>query len=158
LSAFLLGKEQIMKNHIIQFGQLEELVAELQPGQVVRVVTLDISKGVSSQIPDLRQVSVGVHIRTISTDGHMLACYLPVAVLQLLGGCREDDPTWQKYDAAWAKAVALKERVIVYLQKAADEQGFTVCAAGVIDIGEIRPLPATWPSDPILAENKGHHG
>jgi hypothetical protein len=81
-----------------------------------------------------------------------------VAVLQLLGGRREDDPTWQKYDAAWAKAVALKERVIVYLQKAADEQGFTVCAAGVIDIGEIRPLPATWPSDPILAENKGHHG
>lgn len=147
-----------MKNHIIQFGQLEELVAELKPGNIVRVVILDISKSVSRQMPDLRQVSVGVHIRIINADGHILACYLPLASIQLFNGRREDDPTWQKYDVAWAKAEALKKRVIAYLQVAADEQGFMVCAAGVIDIGEIRPLPATWPSDPILAENKGHHG
>jgi hypothetical protein len=68
MSAFLLGREQIMKNHVIQFGQLEELVAELKPEQIARVVILDISKGFSSQIPDLRQVSVGVHIRTVLKD------------------------------------------------------------------------------------------
>ena len=138
-----------MKNHVIQFGQLEELVAELQPGQVVRVVILDMSKGVSSQIPGLRQVSVGVHIRTISVEGYILACYLPVAVLQLFNGRRQDDPTWQKYDEAWQRADALKARVMAYLQEVAAETGFPVCAAGVIDMGEIRPLRATWQPDPI---------
>ena len=84
-----------MKNHAIQFGQLDELVAELKPGQVVRVVILDISESISSQIPDLRRVSVGVHSRTINAEGHILACYLPVASLQLFNGRREGDPTWQ---------------------------------------------------------------
>ena len=146
-----------MKNHVIQFGQLEELVAELKPEQVVRVVILDISKGISAQIPDLRQVSVGVHIRTLSIAGHILACYLPVAVLHLLSGRHEGDPTWQKYDAAWAKAEALKERAIAYLQKTADEKGFTVCAAGVIDMGETRPLRATWKEDSAVAEAQRQH-
>ena len=130
-----------MKNHIIQFDKLDELVAELNQSNLVRVVTLDISESVSSQIPGLRQVSVGVHVRTIHEDGHILACYLPVAMIQLFNGRREGDPTWQKYDAAWEKAEALKERVIVYLQDVAVKKGFTVCAAGVIDMGGTRPLP-----------------
>ena len=141
-----------MKNHSIQFGRLEELVAELKPDNIVRVVILDISEGVSSQIPDLRRVKVGVHIRTISTNEHILACYLLVAAIQLFNGRREDDPTWQKYDAAWGKAEALKERVMTYLQGVAVKKGFIVRDAGVIDIGEVRPLQATWPSDPLLAE------
>lgn len=145
-----------MKNHIIQFGQLEELVAELKPDNIVRVVILDISEGVSSQIPDLRRVKVGVHIRTISTNEHILACYLPVATIQLFNGRREDDPTWQQYDEAWAKAEALKARVIAFLEGVAVEKGFTVRDAGVIDIGEVRPLRATWVSTPLLAENKAY--
>lgn len=133
-----------MTKQVIQFGQLEEFMAEpFAPDQVVRVVVLEISEGVSAQIPDLRQVSVGVHVRTINSDGHILACYLPVATVQLYNGRREGDPTWQKYDAAWEQAAALKERVITMFQAAAAEKGFKVCAAGVIDLGEVRPLRAT---------------
>jgi hypothetical protein len=83
LSAFLLGKEKIMKNHVIQFGQLEELVAELRPEQVVRVVILDISKGFSSQIPDLRQVSVGVQSAPLA----IMAIFWPVICLWLSFSC-----------------------------------------------------------------------
>ncbi|MCB9005826.1 MAG: hypothetical protein H6656_00310 [Ardenticatenaceae bacterium] len=98
-----------MTKQVIQFGQLEEFMAEpFVPGQVVRVVVLEISEGVSAQIPDLRQVSVGVHVRTINRDEHILACYLPVATVQLYNGRREGDPTWQKYDAAWEQAAALR--------------------------------------------------
>jgi len=140
-----------MTKHVIQFGQLEEFMAELfVPDQVVRVVVLEISEGVSAQIPDLRQVSVGVHVRTINSDGHILACYLPEVTVQLYNGRREGDPTWQKYDAAWEQAAALKDRVITTLQAVAAEKGFCVRAAGVIDLGEIRPLRATWQSDPTL--------
>jgi hypothetical protein len=132
-----------MTKQVIQFGQLEEFMAEpFVPDQVVRIV-LEISEGVSAQISDLRQVSEGVHIRTISRDGHILACYLPVATVQLYNGRREGDPTWKKYDAAWEQAASLKERVITTLQAVAAENEFSVRAAGVIDLGEIRPLRAT---------------
>ncbi len=100
-----------MNTAVIQYGQLEELVSELTHGNLVRVVILDISKSISSQIPDWRQVDTGVHIRTINESGHILACYLPVASIQLFNGRRDSDPTWQKYDSAWEQADALKERV-----------------------------------------------
>ena len=75
------------KMKIIQFGRLEEFTAEdLSASNSVRVVILDISKSMSSQMPRLRQVSVGVHVRTINDAGHILACYLPVARLQLYNG------------------------------------------------------------------------
>ena len=139
-----------MKNHMIQFGRLEELVAELGSGNTVRVVALDITESVSAQIPGLRTAGIGVHVRAINDAGQILACYLPVASIQLFNGRREGDPTWQKYDEAWDKAEALKERVITYLEQVAAEKGFAIRAAGVIDIGETRPLRATWQSGPAL--------
>ena len=137
--------------HVIQFGQLEQFAAEPScQGSIVRVVALDVTESVSAQIPGLRTASVGVHVRAINDDGHILACYLPVVSIQLFNGRREGDPTWQQYDAAWEKTEALKERVIAHLEQVAAEKGFTVRAAGVIDIGETRPLRATWQSDPAL--------
>lgn len=66
-----------------------------------------------------------------------------MATVQLYNGRREGDPTWKKYDAAWERAAALKDRVMTTLQAAATEKGFKVCAAGVIDLGKVRPLHAT---------------
>jgi hypothetical protein len=86
--------------------------------------------------------------KSSSDAGHILACYLPVASIQLFNGRREGDPTWQAYDEVWEQAEALEERVITYLQHIAAEKGFTVRDAGVIDIGQVRPLHATWKSDP----------
>lgn len=144
---------------VLQFGKLEEFVQEdLHHGHIVRVVALDITESVSAQIPGLRMAGIGVHVRAINDGGQILACYLPVASIQLFNGRREGDPTWQAYDEAWDKAEALKERVIAYLEQVAAEKGFAIRAAGVIDMGETRPLRATWRSDPILAEDKSHDG
>jgi hypothetical protein len=141
-----------MTDHVIQFSRLEQFVQEeLGQSGPVRVIVLDITESASSQVPGLRTAAVGVHVRAINDQGHILACYLPVARLQLYNGRRAGDPTWEQYDLAWEKAEALKERVIAYLQEAAaDNNGFTVCAAGVIDLGQARPLGATWSSDPAL--------
>jgi hypothetical protein len=136
---------------VIQFGKLEEFVEEeLGEGNVVRVVVLDVTVSVSSKIPGLRTAGVGVHVRTINDAGQILACYLPVASIELYNGRREGDPTWQAFDQAWDKAESLKERVMAHLQGVAAEKGFTVRAAGVIEIGQTLPLWATWKSDPIL--------
>lgn len=133
-----------MNAKIIQFGQLEELLTKpFTPGQVMRVVLLETSESMSSKIPGWRLVHIGVHIRTINESSHVLACHLPVAALELLNGRRKNDPTWQRYDAAWEEAAALKKRVATYLQTAAAEKGFTLRTAGVIDLGDVRPLNAT---------------
>lgn len=140
-----------MNAKIIQFGQLEELLAEpFSPGQVMRVVILETSETLSAKIPSWRLVHIGVHVRSINDSGHILACYLPIAKLELFNGRRENDPAWQQYDAAWEEAEALKVRVVNYLQTAASKIGFTVIPSGVIELGEIRPLPATWKTDPAL--------
>lgn len=140
-----------MNPKIIQFGQLEELLTEpFTPGQVMRVVVLETSESMSSKIPGWRMVHVGVHVRSINDSGQILACHLPVAALELFNGRRENDPGWQRYDAAWEEAAALKKRVSAYLQTAAVEKGFTLRTAGVIDLGDARPLHATWKTDPAL--------
>lgn len=142
-----------MKAKIIQFGQLENLLAEpFVPGQVVRVVVLETSETMSAKIPGWRLVHIGVDVRTINESGHILACHLPVAALELFNGRRENDPTWRKYDAAWEEAAALKQRVVTLLQTAAAKTGFTVRTAGVIDLGDVRSLRATWHTDPTLRQ------
>jgi hypothetical protein len=136
---------------IIQFARLEEFVEEdLGAGNVVRVVALEITESVSSQIPGLRTVGIGVHVRAINDEGHILACYLPFGRMQLYNGRREGDPTWQEYDAAWEKAERLKERVLAFLQTISAEKGFKVRTAGIIDLGQTRALRATWKTDPSL--------
>ena len=140
-----------MNQKVIQFGQLEELLTEpFAPDQVVRVVNLETSESLAREIPGWRLVHIGVHVRTIDKSGHILACHLPVAELELFNGRREHDPTWQIYDAAWEDADALKERIVAFLQTASEEKSFAVHTAGVIDLGEIRPLRATWKTDPLL--------
>jgi hypothetical protein len=142
-----------MSPKVIQLARLEEFIQEeLHEGNLVRVVVLDVTESVSSQIPALRTAGVGVHVRAINDASHILTCYLPVASIQLFNGRRDGDPTWQAYDEVWEKAEALKERVVAYLQDVAAEKGFTIRAAGVIDMGEVRPLGATWKSDPALTK------
>jgi len=138
-----------MSAQVIQLAHLEELLqGELRAGDVVRVVVLDVAESVSRQVPGLRLTSIGVHVRAVNAAGHILACYLPVTEIQLYNGRREGDPTWQQYDDAWERAEALKERVVAYLQ----------ATAGVIDLGEVRPLHGAWTSDPILTAQGRHHG
>lgn len=143
-----------MSPQIIQFARLEELVAE-KPPHIVRVTALDVTESTSSQIPGLRLAGIGVHVRTINGEGHVLACYLPVASVQIYEAVpRDSDPTRKEYDAAWEQAKALKARVMAYLR----ESGCAVSGAGVIHMGDVRPLHGSWPSDPESAASVGSNG
>ncbi len=143
-----------MSVHVIQFARLEELVAEELPN-TVRVTALDVTESTSSQIPGLRLASIGVHVRTINAEGHILACNLPVASVEIYEAVpRGSDPARQEYEAAWEQAEGLKERVMTYLI----EKGFTVSGAGVIHLDGVRPMRATWLSDPELRASGGSNG
>ena len=143
-----------MPAHVIQFARLEEFITE-ELHNTVRVTALDITESTSSQIPGLRLAGIGVHVRTINAEGHVLACYLPVAGVQIYEAVpRDSDPTRKEYDVAWEKAEALKERVMAYLH----ESGCTVSGAGVIHMGDVRSLHGSWPTDPALRTNGGRNG
>lgn len=143
-----------MSSQIIQFAWLEEFVAEEPPG-TVRVVVLDVTESASSKILGLRLASIGVHVRTINGEGHILACCLPVASVQIYEAVpRDSDPTRKEYDAAWEQAEALKARVMAYLR----ESGCAVSGAGVIHLEGLRPLHGSWPSDPELKAHGGSNG
>jgi hypothetical protein len=137
---------------VLQFGKLEEFVQEdLHHGSIVRVVALDITESVSSQIYGLHMAGIGVHVRVINDDGQILACYLPVARIQLYNGRNEADPVWREYDKAWDRSEALKERVITYLEQVAAEKGFAIRAAGVIDASAGSALsPSQGPIPPLF--------
>ena len=143
-----------MPGHIIQFACLEELALEaiVKP---IRVMVLDVTESTSSQIPGLRVAGIGVHARSINPEGHILACYLPVASVQIYDAVpRGSDPTRQEYEAAWEEAEALRERVMAYLTT----QGCAVSGAGVIYMNGVRPLPATWKTDPERSKAVGANG
>ncbi len=61
---------------VIHFIELDEMVAELSPGQVVRVAVLDVTEAVASH--GIRLAGIGVHTRAFNGD-HILSCYIPVA-------------------------------------------------------------------------------
>lgn len=143
-----------MPTCVIQFARLEEFVAEALPN-IIRVVALDVTESTSSHIPGLRLAGIGVHVRTINNDGYILACYLPVTSVQIYEAVpRGSDPGRQEYDDAWEEAEALKKRVMAYLAG----NGCTVTGAGIIHLGGVQPIRATWRSDPQPRVPGGENG
>ncbi len=123
---------------VIHFGDLEDLVAELETGQVVRVEVLDITEG-SNRKYGIRLAGIGVHVRAFNGNGHILACYLPVKRLQMVGMRPVND---QEYEGAWEKAETEADRVRNYLTGC----GFDV-RPGVIEIGDVCPPAGGWNGD-----------
>jgi hypothetical protein len=128
----------------IQFADLNELAAELPAGHIVRVNALDTTEASFDGMADLRVAGIGVHVRAVNPDGHLLACYLPVHRMQVFGRRpRPNDHEAATYSQAWDKAEALRQRVSDWLA----EQGFVV-RRGVINLGDLRPMPGRWAADP----------
>ncbi|MCI0398396.1 MAG: hypothetical protein L0332_34300 [Chloroflexi bacterium] len=140
-----------MQPYLIQFNDLDDLAAEIPAGHVVRVTALDITEATFDGVAELRIAGIGVHIRAISPEGHLLACYLPVARLQVFGRPpRPDDPTRKEYEEAWEKTKALRQRVSDYLAG----KGFEM-RPGVIYLGDVAPMYGGWSSDPGQEEASG---
>ena len=138
---------------LIQFGNLDDLIAELHSGDIVRVVPLDITTGTFSEVPGLRVGEVGVHIRAITSNAttnqqQILSCYLPLCAFQVYNRSSPNGEERQPYNNAWDKADALQQRVADYLTTHAFKRGFEVKTAGIIHLGDIRPLKGRWYTDP----------
>ena len=77
---------------VIHFVDLDELLAELEEGHVVRVVAMEMQLSAASQ-HGIYLSGIGVHVRAIcwSDDmapyiGHTLSCYIPTKHFQMVAG------------------------------------------------------------------------
>ena len=123
---------------VIHFGDLDEMLNELQPGQTVRVAVLDVTEQTFKKY-GFRKASLGVHVRAFAGE-HILSCYIPVTALQIVGGVpHREHGQFQEYTETCDKANSRAEQVKAYLT----ERGFDV-RPGVIDLGNARPLPGGW--------------
>jgi hypothetical protein len=121
---------------VIQFGEVAELLAELETGAEVRIETLEMPMGK----PDgygIRLMSYGVHVRA-RHDEAVLACFVPVKYLELMGEQTIDGKGGTRAEA-WATTKALHSRLRAW----AEYQGFHV-RPGVIDIGEVTLIRGHW--------------
>ena len=126
-------------SHLIQFLDLNDLVAELPAGHLVRVNALDITEATFDR-GELRVAGIGVHIRAINSENHLLSCYLPVAAMQLFGRRPNlGDPDEPKYNQVWEKANALRQQVTEYLAS----EGLDV-RPGVIYLNGVVPMHGHW--------------
>jgi hypothetical protein len=129
---------------IIHFVALEDLLDELPAGHVVRVVALESTESTSSQY-GIRLTGYGVHARA-AVDGDVLVWYGRNAQLQLIGSIYPGHGQEKEHTAAWARAEARAEAVSRYIAA----RGFAV-RPGIIDLGDVRPIPGTFPADVLLS-------
>jgi hypothetical protein len=135
----------------IQFMDLSELAAELPTSHIFRVNALDTTEASFEGMADLRVAGIGVHVRAVNLDGHLLACYLLVHRMQVFGRRpRPNDHEAAAYNQAWDKSEALRQRVSDWLT----EQGFVV-RSGVIHLGDVRPMIDTWSAEPAKESRTG---
>lgn len=136
---------------VIQYGRLEELIADIQPQQVIRVIPLDITEA-EFNIPGLRVAAIGVHVRTITPNHHILSCYLPVASVQAYDRSSPDSEDRQQLKAAWGQAEALQQRIITWLQSQIPQHTCEIRTDGIIHLEGIgQPLHGQWKADPDAA-------
>ncbi len=127
---------------VIHFGDLDEMLNELQPGQTVRVAVLDVTEQTFKKY-GVRRAGIGVHVRAFAGE-HILSCCIPVTALQIVGGVpHREHGQFQEYITAWDKANCCADQVKAYLA----ERGFDV-RPGVIDLGNARPMVGGWAKRP----------
>lgn len=133
---------------VIQFAELGELISELHPGDVVRVVELETVLSQSSVAP-IRTVEVGVHVRHINSEQQVLACYVPTGSAQRWAE-RPVPREEEKHREAWDRAEALASK----LRESLGQRGFAV-RGGVIDLGETKLIHGCWSNMALEVERGG---
>jgi hypothetical protein len=121
-----------MSRATIQFTQLEHLLKEVSPGEMLRVHVLEQSKTTSSHGLTHKEISIGLCVRTITAAGDLLAWYCQLERFGFYVPQIADSrsPEQQRYEAAWEQAKAMQTALITLLQG----PGRAVTPYGIIEM------------------------
>jgi hypothetical protein len=122
-----------MPHLVLQFAQLENLLDEAAGTDRLRVHTLERTRKSSSSAITQLEVAIGVAVQAILPNGRILSWYHEIdAFCSFLPEAPvADSPGKRRYNAAWERALALRDRLVACLR----QLEHTVTTDGVVELG-----------------------
>ena len=145
-----------MNQIILQYLELENLLAEADGADGLRVHVLEQTRTTSSYMLTWREITIGLCVRAITPEGRILSWYGEIAKLGFYAhaqaGNGDSSPEREQYQAAWQRARELQAELAARLRAAA----YTVYTDGVIEMEVGNFLHGvttlvTWPKLPDTA-------
>ena len=122
-----------MPHLVLQFTQLENLLDEAGGTDRLRVHTLERTRKSSSSALTQLEVAIGVAVQAVLPNGRILSWYHEIdAFCSFLPEApAADSPGKLRYNAAWERALALRDRLVACLR----QREHTVTTDGVVELG-----------------------
>jgi hypothetical protein len=142
-----------MSHLVLQFTHLENLLDEAAGTDRLRMHTLERTRKSSSSAITQLEVAIGVAVQAILPNGRILSWYHEIdAFCSFLPEApAADSPGKLRYNAAWERALVLRDRLVACLR----QQEHTVTTDGLVELNianflrgatDLVPLPAA-PND-----------
>lgn len=96
----------------VQFADLEEFANELQPGDIVRIQSMQHQES-SAGNGMVSLVTFGVACRAFTASSQLIAWFMPVARHQMFNSLYEENQ--EREDRAWGECDLKRENVAAYL-------------------------------------------
>jgi len=123
---------------ILQFSQLENLLAEAGGVDCLRVHVLEKTRRASSSALTQLEIAIGLTVQAIAPGGRVLSWYYPIDAWQTFVPEAPPDnaPGRVRYQAAWQRAERLRDQLVARLQA----MEYTAATDGLIEL-TITPMP-----------------
>lgn len=119
---------------VLQYLELENLLAEAGEAEGLRVHVLERSKTTTSNALSWREVMIGLSVQAITPEGRILSWYGEIAKLGFYAHIQppngESSPERAQYQAAWQQARGLQAELVERMR----QEGYVVYTDGLIDL------------------------
>jgi hypothetical protein len=123
-----------MNGIVLQYQELENLLAEAGEAEGLRVHVLERSKATSSNALSWREIMIGLSVQAITPEERILSWYGEIAKLGFYVHIQppngESSPEREQYQAAWQQARAQQVELVERLR----QEGHVVYTDGLIDL------------------------
>ena len=147
---------------VLQYLELENLLAEAGEMGGLRVHVLEGSKTASSNVLSWREIMIGLCVQAITPDRRVLSWYGEIAKLGFYAHTQPNDgdssPEREQYQTAWRRARELQAELAERLR----QEGYIVYIDGLIELDITHFLRGVtgliaWPEG-VAGEREGHDG
>ena len=123
-----------MNGIVLQYLELENLLAEAGEAEGLRVHVLERSKATSSNALSWQEIMIGLCVQAITPDRRILSWYGEIAKMGFYAHIQppngEPSPEREQYQAAWQQARTLQAELVERLR----QEGYVVYTDGLIDL------------------------
>jgi hypothetical protein len=148
-----------MNGIVLQYQELENLLAEAEAAEGLRVHVLERSKATTSNALSWREIMIGLSVQAITPGGRILSWYGEIAKIGFYAHIQppngELSPERAQYQSAWQQARELQAELVERLR----QEGYVVYTDGLIELEVVHLLRGVtgliaWPEG-VVEEREG---